>query len=109
LRKLAILLLCSVSTVGCDSISEIAALSACTNRAEMAFPDAKGLAKGDFPGDVEGFGEADSNGDFHYVVRKKDRSIYFSCRGNTDRLEIDEVTFENVTVRPTAAEKWDFK
>jgi hypothetical protein len=109
LRKLAILLLCSVSTVGCDSVSKIAALAACTNRAEMAFPDAKGLAKGDFPGDVEGFGEADSSGNFHYVVREKDRSIYFSCRGNIDRLEIDEVTFKNVTVRPTAAEQWNFK
>jgi hypothetical protein len=102
-------LLCSVSTVGCDSVSKIAAPAACTNRAEMAFPGAEGFAKVDFPGEVEDFGEADSKGDFHYVVREKNRSIYFSCRGNIDRLEIDEVTFKNVTVRPTAAEQWNFE
>lgn len=84
-------------------------MTSCVNRAEAVFPEAKGLSDQDWPGEMDGLGEAKPNGDFVYSVRDKDGSLYFSCRGNVSDGRIDEVTYKTKTARPSETEYWGFE
>lgn len=92
---------------GCDQVSEIEAMTACFERLEATFPEAKGLTD-EATGDVDGLGETGSDGNFSFTVLYNDGAPAWTCRGNNADRRIDELSFKGVAKQPAADEYWSY-